>query len=130
MKLSRCALGRRRSSYVNQARAVPDLFQIDSPLGSQMASGGAQEDDGGPSLDIDNVHMLLQGQPISALCEVFAARGEPERLVAAARAEGIIFHLCVTLMRWRLKCEHRCPSVDVSRGGVSFLHNVQASSQI
>lgn len=27
-----------------------------------MASGGAEEDDGGPSLDIDNVQMLLQGQ--------------------------------------------------------------------
>lgn len=27
-----------------------------------MASGGAEEDDGGLSLDIDNVHMLLQGQ--------------------------------------------------------------------
>lgn len=35
-----------------------------------MASGGAEEDDGGTSLDIDNVHMLLQGQSISALCEM------------------------------------------------------------
>lgn len=29
-----------------------------------MASGGAEEDDGGIALDIDNVHMLLQGQSI------------------------------------------------------------------
>lgn len=29
-----------------------------------MASGGAEEDDGGASLDIDNVHMLLQGQSV------------------------------------------------------------------
>lgn len=35
-----------------------------------MASGGAEDDDGGTSLDIDNVHMLLQGQSISALCEM------------------------------------------------------------
>lgn len=27
-----------------------------------MASGGAEEDDGGLPPDIDNVHMLLQGQ--------------------------------------------------------------------
>lgn len=32
-----------------------------------MASGGAEEDDGGSSLDIDNIHMLLQGQSISVL---------------------------------------------------------------
>lgn len=32
-----------------------------------MASGGAEEDDGGTSLDIDNIHMLLQGQSISVL---------------------------------------------------------------
>lgn len=29
-----------------------------------MASGAAEEDDGGIPLDIDNVHMLLQGQSI------------------------------------------------------------------
>lgn len=32
-----------------------------------MASGGAEGDDGGTSLDIDNIHMLLQGQSISVL---------------------------------------------------------------
>ncbi len=32
-----------------------------------MASGGAEEDDGGIPLDIDNVHMLLQGQSIPVL---------------------------------------------------------------
>lgn len=32
-----------------------------------MASGGAEEDDGGVALDIDNVHMLLQGQSIPVL---------------------------------------------------------------
>lgn len=32
-----------------------------------MASGGAEDDDGGIPLDIDNVHMLLQGQFIPVL---------------------------------------------------------------
>lgn len=35
-------------------------------VGVFMASGGGQ-DDGGIPLDIDNVHMLLQGQSISVL---------------------------------------------------------------
>lgn len=32
-----------------------------------MASGGAEEDNGCTTLDIDNMHMLLQGQSIPVL---------------------------------------------------------------
>lgn len=35
-----------------------------------MASGGVEEDDGSIPLDIDNVHMLLQGQTISVLVQM------------------------------------------------------------
>lgn len=46
-----------------------------------MASGGAEEDDGGTALDIDNVHMLLQGQAIPVLdvmtCDVLESQQWP-----------------------------------------------------
>lgn len=45
-----------------------------------MASGGAEEDDGGTSLDIDNVHMLLQGQSVQRhLRRTATPRGGPCR---------------------------------------------------
>lgn len=43
-----------------------------------MASGGAEEDDGGVALDIDNVHMLLQGQSIPVLLLMLTTRDELE----------------------------------------------------
>lgn len=35
--------------------------------GDFMASGGTEEDDGSVQLDIDNVHMLLQGKSVGEL---------------------------------------------------------------
>lgn len=56
-----------------------------------MAAAGAEEDDGGASLDIDNVHMLLQGQSVQRRRDVAAH-------LAAVLAAGMFSHLCITLM--------------------------------
>lgn len=56
------------------SRCFTNIFLLDFPevnsglyCGDCMASGEAEEGDGGIPLDIDNVHMLLQGQAIFAL---------------------------------------------------------------